>query len=144
MNRRTFIENSCLTCLAVTVGSTLLQSCNTIKTVNAFEENGKLIVEKSEFTNQETKEEYNSLIVTSNYLRTPIILFKQGNGNYDAYSLECTHKKVRLDLVGNKLECSAHGSTFDKEGKVLTGPAKKDLKKYSIDKTATTIIIGLQ
>lgn len=143
MDRRKFIENSCIACLALAVGGVALSSCSNMKTVNSFADNGYLLVDKSEFIDTQTKEEYTSIIVTSNSLKSPLILFKTGADSYDAVSLECTHKKVKLDLVGDKLECSAHGSVFDKSGKVIKGPAKTDLHRYSVDKTMSTIKIQL-
>lgn len=143
MVRREFIENTCLTCIAVAIGGATLNSCSSMKTVNSFDENGYLVVDKSEFLDTNTKEEYASIIVTSNSLRKPLILFKTGADSYEAISLECTHKGVKLDLVEDKLECSAHGSIFEKNGTVIKGPAKKNLKRYSVDKTITTIKIQL-
>lgn len=143
MDRRRFIENSCLACMAIAIGGVTLSSCSSMKTVNSFSQNGYLVIEKSEFEETTSNEEYTSLIVTSNSLKTPLILFKTGADSYEAISLECTHKGVKLDLVKDKLECSAHGSVFEKDGKVIKGPAKKDLKRYSVDKTLTTIIIQL-
>ncbi|PKL77914.1 MAG: hypothetical protein CVV25_13280 [Ignavibacteriae bacterium HGW-Ignavibacteriae-4] len=143
MDRRNFIEKSCLTCLAVAIGGVTLNSCSSMKTVNSFADDGYLILDKTEFEDANTQEEYNSIIVTSNSLKTPLILFKTGSDSYEAVSLECTHKGVKLDLVEDKLECSAHGSIFEKNGTVIKGPAKKNLKRYSVDKTITTIKIQL-
>lgn len=143
MDRRKFIESSCFACLAIAIGGVAISSCSNMKIVNAFADNGYLIVDKSEFIDAQSNEEYKSIIVSSNSLKKPLILFKTGADSYEATSLECTHKQVKLDLVGDKLECPAHGSVFEKNGKVIKGPAKKDLKQYSVDKTATTIKIQL-
>ena len=47
-----------------------------------------------------------------------------------ALSLLCTHKKCDVDPTAEGFECPCHGSTYDKSGKVLSGPAKKNLKSY--------------
>lgn len=141
MDRRKFIENSCLTCVAVALGSSLLQSCSTMKTVNAFEENGFLVVDKSEFGDANSDEKINSIIVASNSLKVPLILFKTGDDSYEAISLKCTHKGVKLNYEDSEFKCPAHGSIFDREGKVVKGPAKQSLTHYKTDKTATTIRI---
>jgi Rieske Fe-S protein len=143
MDRRNFLENSCLVCLGIAVGGVSLNSCSNIKTVNSFENKGYLEIDKSEFIDSQTKEEYSNIIVTSNSLKKPLILFKTGTDNYEAVSLECTHKGVKLDLINNRLECSEHGSVFEKNGTVIKGPAKNNLKRYNIDKTLTIIKIEL-
>ena len=122
----------------------VLISCSNMKTINAFIEGNNLIVEKSEFVNQETKGEYESIIVTSNYNKDPIVLFKRGENIYEAYSLVCTHDNEKLNIKDNLLVCPTDGSKFSKYGKVITGPAVKDLRQYSVDKTATTIEIKVK
>lgn len=138
------IITNAITCFAFAMMAVLLQSCSTAKSVNAFEENGNLLVDKSEFINAQEKSEYESIIVTSNYVRNPIILFKTGADSYEAYSLECTHDGATLDLVGNKLKCAADGSEYNKQGNVTKEPAKKDLRQYSVDKTISTIKIAIK
>ena len=40
----------------------------------------------------------------------------------------CTHKKCKLTAEADRsFYCDCHGSTFDPEGKVTVGPAKRDL-----------------
>lgn len=52
-----------------------------------------------------------------------------------ALSSICTHKKCRLVAERDRsFYCPCHGSTFDRGGKVLEGPAKRDLPVF----TATT------
>jgi|GEM_PF-1832965 len=129
--------------LAIVVGGVILVSCSNIKTINSFSKNGFLIIDKSEFFNPNTKEEYTSIIVTSNSLKSPLILLKTGTDSYDATSLECTHDGQRLDFVNEKLSCSTDGSLFDIKGKVISGPAKKNLKQYWVDKDLLTIKIQI-
>jgi Rieske Fe-S protein len=40
----------------------------------------------------------------------------------------CTHMGCTLNLNKDKLECPCHGSTFDLDGKVITGPARDNLE----------------
>jgi Rieske Fe-S protein len=50
------------------------------------------------------------------------------NGKLFALSAICTHKKCRLKPeVDHSFYCPCHGSTFDAEGRVTLGPAKRDL-----------------
>lgn len=51
-----------------------------------------------------------------------------------AISSICTHKDCKLIAESDRtFYCKCHGSTFDPDGKVTRGPAKKDLPKYSAE-----------
>jgi Rieske Fe-S protein len=50
-----------------------------------------------------------------------------------ALSSICTHKKCKLDAdVDKTFYCPCHGSTFDVDGKVTEGPARRDLPVFDI------------
>jgi nitrite reductase/ring-hydroxylating ferredoxin subunit len=49
-------------------------------------------------------------------------------GKLKALSSYCTHRKCKLRAETSRtFNCPCHGSTFSQDGKVLQGPAKKDL-----------------
>lgn len=54
-------------------------------------------------------------------------------GEYNAYSLVCTHLGCTLEQDGVNLSCPCHGSRFNRDGKVLQGPAQRALKKLRIE-----------
>ncbi len=48
--------------------------------------------------------------------------------NLFALSAVCTHKKCKLDAgLGETFHCPCHGSTFNPDGKVTKGPARRNL-----------------
>jgi Rieske Fe-S protein len=50
-----------------------------------------------------------------------------------ALSAICTHKKCKLAAeADHSFYCKCHGSTFDPEGKVTLGPAKRDLPEFPV------------
>jgi len=50
-----------------------------------------------------------------------------------AVSSICTHRRCKLEAEPNKtFYCPCHGSTFDGSGKVLTGPARRDLPIFEL------------
>lgn len=70
-----------------------------------------------------------------------ILFIRDGHTSVRAVHAICTHKKSRLkyDAAKHKIRCPNHGSLFSFDGKVLKGPAKKDLKpiywvKLDLDK----------
>ena len=49
-----------------------------------------------------------------------------------ALSAICTHRKCKLEAEPDKtFYCPCHGSTFDRDGKVTAGPARRDLPVFS-------------
>jgi cytochrome b6-f complex iron-sulfur subunit len=49
-----------------------------------------------------------------------------------ALSAICTHRNCKLDPGPNRsFVCRCHGSEFDPDGHVLTGPAKRDLPAFA-------------
>ncbi len=45
-----------------------------------------------------------------------------------AYSSFCTHRRCKLEVESDRsFYCPCHGSTFNPQGRVLTGPARRDL-----------------
>ncbi|HEY3402945.1 MAG TPA: FAD-dependent oxidoreductase [Ohtaekwangia sp.] len=59
-----------------------------------------------------------------------IALSKDSEGQLHAVSPACTHLKcsVAWNLAEQTWDCPCHGSRFDPDGKVLTGPATRDLE----------------
>ena len=57
-------------------------------------------------------------------------VYKDENGEIIKLSAVCTHMKciVAWDQDNKSWACPCHGSKFDRYGKVIKGPAKKDLK----------------
>jgi Rieske Fe-S protein len=63
---------------------------------------------------------------------------------YEALSAHCTHLGCLVDKrEGNNLVCPCHGSRYSLEGKLLKGPATRDLTalRVSIDKKEKSLII---
>ena len=53
-----------------------------------------------------------------------------GEGAFAAVSPICTHLGCTVDIQGERLVCPCHGSTYDRVGKVLQGPAQQPLARY--------------
>jgi Rieske Fe-S protein len=55
------------------------------------------------------------------------------NGRLIARSAICTHRKCRLRaLADHSFYCRCHGSTFDPDGHVAEGPARRDLPELPV------------
>jgi cytochrome b6-f complex iron-sulfur subunit len=61
-----------------------------------------------------------------------LIVARTGESSFAACSAICPHKGAQLeyDHGGKKFVCPLHHSEFDLNGKLLSGPAKTNLKSY--------------
>jgi Rieske Fe-S protein len=72
-----------------------------------------------------------------------VILVKNSD-SMRIFSSKCTHLGCRINKLENgMLVCPCHGSAFAEDGKVVKGPAVKELQEliYKIDKGADELII---
>ncbi|MET0635477.1 MAG: FAD-dependent oxidoreductase [Chitinophagaceae bacterium] len=72
-------------------------------------------------------------VVTYNHEK--IGIYKDDNGAIHAIDPTCTHMKCGVKWNASELswDCPCHGARFSYEGKVLTGPADRDLEKIRIE-----------
>ena len=71
-----------------------------------------------------------------------VVRTSAATNGFVAMNLSCTHQGVTVEQQGTNWVCPAHGSTFDKSGKVLRGPANSALYKYPVAATAKVVTIG--
>lgn len=60
----------------------------------------------------------------------PLYVLAQEDGEYAAVSPICTHLGCTVNIEGAHLVCPCHGSTYDRAGHVLRGPAERSLKRF--------------
>ncbi len=55
------------------------------------------------------------------------------SGSKEAVSLTCTHQGCTVQMADDgKFHCPCHGAIFDSNGKVLKGPAERDLPRFKV------------
>ncbi len=70
--------------------------------------------------------------VYARYRDLGFFLVRRG-ANLFALSAICTHRKCKLDAEPDKtFYCPCHGSTFDADGNVTEGPARRALPQFEI------------
>ena len=74
------------------------------------------------------------LPVSGFHAERDFILFG-GNEAPRAISRTCTHLGCRVNFLEDKqiIECPCHQSRFTPEGKLISGPAKKDLPAFTVE-----------
>ena len=73
----------------------------------------------------------------------PIYVLAKG-GEFVAVSPICTHRGCTVDVHGERLVCPCHGSTYDRDGKVLKGPAQRALTTYRLTRSGDSLTIEVQ
>ncbi len=75
------------------------------------------------------------------------ILLANVNGTFYAIGNICTHMGCKISegsLVGDRVQCPCHGSTFDvKTGAVIRGPAKNPEPSYQVKIVGDRVLASL-
>jgi Rieske Fe-S protein len=61
----------------------------------------------------------------------PLYVLRLDDGQFAVISPICTHQGCTVDIQGPRLVCPCHGSTYDREGRVLRGPAQRSLTRFT-------------
>ncbi|MBC7898313.1 MAG: Rieske (2Fe-2S) protein [Cytophagaceae bacterium] len=72
---------------------------------------------------------------------TPIDVLVLGTGQYAALSPICTHLGCTVEVQGAYLVCPCHGSTYERTGKVVRGPAERPLRRYPASLSSSQVVI---
>lgn len=127
MDRRDFLSVSCKMCLLGAAGAALpsLTGCGvSYPVIKTAVIDKKITIPLAVFGTN------NLQMVRPKGWYYDIAIQKIDSG-YSALLLQCTHQENQLDINGkNGFSCSLHGTVFNKEGKVVKGPAEKALKSY--------------
>jgi Rieske Fe-S protein len=75
----------------------------------------------------------------------PIILIRSDATTVIALDATCTHMDcpVAFSQANDDLECPCHGSTYDLNGMVTMGPAKRALKKYATTFDGVNVVVTI-
>lgn len=62
-------------------------------------------------------------------------------GKLYALSLVCTHLGCTVTVTPTGLVCPCHGSGFDRQGRVLRGPAARPLPRYRVERQGENLVV---
>ena len=127
-------------CLLGSAGIAVLDACSP-STANAISKpvvkNNRVQVPLSLFDEKALQ------IISPAKYEYEIAVEKTSANTYRALLLKCTHYENQLTSTGNGFVCFAHGSRFNKEGKVLNGPAALDLISLKTEIIQSNLYISL-
>lgn len=89
----------------------------------------------------ELAERDGSLRILPSGRKDPVYVFPKGDGTFVALSPICTHLGCTVEIEDERLVCPCHGSTYDRTGAVLQGPAQLPLSKYRTRVTPDGVIL---
>lgn len=146
MNRKQFIKTCGVSCLGMAGISLAMTGCASVYSVQGLATGKTISFPKQSFV--ETKKSGEKLarqvvVVNVDNLKFPVAVYDNGNDKYTALWLKCAHQGNEVSVHGDLLSCSAHGSEYDRSGKVIKGPAKEDLRKFNVRSDETTLYIEL-
>jgi Rieske Fe-S protein len=136
IGRRAFV--SCVA--AISVG-TLLTGCASLAAIPVTPEDGRV---RLRFLHHPTLlEPGGSLRIRPDGESSPVYVLALDDGGFAALSPICTHQGCTVDIAGRHLVCPCHGSTYERDGTVVRGPAPEPLRRFPVERTDDGVIIDL-
>ena len=69
-----------------------------------------------------------------------VAVMRAGN-DIIALSLVCTHLGCTVSVTPEGMICPCHGSRFDRNGRVLSGPAERSLLRLTVEQDGATLVV---
>ena len=124
MDRREFVELS-----AVALAGAALPGCASFVATPVTPVNGEVRLQIRNYPQLEQPGGY--LRIKPAGEETPLFVLAQDDGSFAVLSPICTHLGCTVNVDGAQLLCPCHGSTYDRTGRVLRGPAERPLRRYA-------------
>lgn len=146
MDRKDFIKTCSFACIGSLALGSMLSGCSTSRAIPAQIQGTNILVPLLHFEQHSKKgTTYKRYIVVSNdQLKYPICVFREPNGEFIALLMQCTHQGTELQAFGDRLQCPAHGSEFNREGQVTQGPAESTLRRFPVTIENQQLLINLK
>jgi nitrite reductase/ring-hydroxylating ferredoxin subunit len=133
--RRAFLERSVGALLATSV----LGACASLVTRTVTPIDGALRLALVHYP--ELTADTGSLKVIAKGMPDPIYVLALGGRRFAALSPICTHLGCTVEIEQARLVCPCHGSTYDREGRVLRGPAEQRLTRFNVELAADDVLV---
>lgn len=135
IDRREFVERS----VGAILGGSLLSACASLVTRTITPVDGTLRLALAHYP--ELTADGGSLKVIPRGADDPIYVLALGDRRYTAVSPICTHLGCTVEIEEGRLVCPCHGSNYDREGRVLRGPAERPLGRYRVELTTDDVLV---
>ena len=146
MDRKEFINNCGFVCLSGALLSGVLQACSSIKIMSGKITGDNLLVQISDFETRAGGKIFfkKNIVLQNDRLSYPICIYRNNEKDYAALWMRCTHQGAELQVFGDKLQCPAHGSEFNNQGGLQSGPADIKLRSFPVSIENNQLKISLK
>lgn len=141
IDRRRFMERSLGTMLTAPL-LPLLSACASLATHPVTPVDGRVRLPFDAYPQLSAPD--GSLLLMPAGSDVPLYVLALGGRAYAALSPVCTHRGCTVQIRAARLVCPCHGSTYDREGHVLRGPARRALTRYPVEVTDRELVIDLR
>ena len=148
LSRRGFCRSVLLAALAAATGATAGGGCASAPIYRGALDRGRVAVPRERLltAHAAAESEPGTLIVQAQDSGESILLMWDDaadidSASYHAVSARCTHQACDVKPSRGFLTCPCHGSTFDREGRVIRGPAEAPLARLPVEVTANGLEI---
>jgi len=135
IGRREFVERS----VGAVLSASLLGACASLVTRTVTPVDGALRLALVQYP--ELAADGGSLKVMPKGAADSIYVLALGQRRFAAVSPICTHLGCTVEIEQARLVCPCHGSTYDREGRVLRGPAEEALASYRVAVTSDDVLV---
>lgn len=145
MHRKEFLTKCGLGCLAFIGFDTALSGCVISRSASGDISADKVLkVSLDLFVKGKQPGSFARYLVIRNAaLNYPIVIYRESSSAYTALLLRCTHQYAELNVSGELVSCSAHGSEFNSKGEVVQGPATAALRQFQTHSDEQNLYIQL-
>jgi Rieske Fe-S protein len=146
INRRNFLEKALGVTMAAAVAPSLLKATDAFAS-GGSEPLGTVVLNLNETKFNKLKNLDGSVVYPNNINSFyNFVITRISTSSFSVVAAKCTHLGCLVspyDTSSTRITCGCHGSQFDINGAVKTGPASKPLKQYqnTYDATANTLTI---
>jgi cytochrome b6-f complex iron-sulfur subunit len=119
----------------------LMAGCAGMTVYRVAPMSGQLRLDLSSLT--ELSEQAGTAILSVEGSDAPLFIVRYNSSLYYTLSAICTHRGCTVEEKGSSFVCPCHGSTYDRSGSVVKGPAEQPLRRYPtrLENNGRTLVI---
>ena len=141
ISRRTFLGSSALVVLPALCG--VCQGAQSAMIALPAMANNTIVIPLGDFP--ELAEVGGSIVGKASGYANPIVIARVDAGTFAALDAQCTHMQctVTYNALNITFDCPCHHSSYEMDGRVISGPAVRPLPTFTASSDSTSLTITL-